>query len=170
MNVKRIIALVMVVAPLTLVAQMKIATVDVQAIFDAMPESKAASEQLAAASQQLNAEYEMMQDEFNIKYAAYQKVAADAAVPQTIKDRRVREIQDGDREIGQFLEKSKAFLEAQKLALETPIYSKINAAIKHVGDAGGYTYIIDVSKVPVVYTGSGAVDLTNAVKKALGVE
>ena len=82
----------------------------------------------------------------------------------------MREIQDSDREIESFLTRSKASLEQMKQELEAPIYNKINAAIKQVGDSGRYTYIIDVSKTPVVYSGAGAVDVTGQVKKALGVE
>ncbi|MBR5118264.1 MAG: OmpH family outer membrane protein [Muribaculaceae bacterium] len=168
MNIKRLLMLTLVMLPLAVMAQMKIATVDVQAVFDAMPESKLASEQLEKASQQYKAEYEMMQMEFNGKYAAYQGLASDT--PATIRDRRVREIQDSNSEIEAFLARSQASLNAMKLELEAPIYAKINAAIKEVGDNGRYTYIIDVSKTPVVYSGVNAIDLTSQVKKALGVE
>ena len=170
MKIKRLLVIALAMMPLALAAQMKIATVDVQAVFDAMPESKVASERLAKASQQDKAEYELMQQEFNNKYSAYQSMAVDKDVPATIRDRRVREIQDGNRDIEAFLEKSKANLESLKQSLETPIYNKINNAISEVGDAGGYTYIIDVSKTPVAYSGAGAIDLTTAVKKALGVD
>lgn len=168
MKIKRLLTLVLVLMPLVLMAQMKIATVDVQAVFDAMPESKLASEQLEKASQQYKAEYEMMQAEFNAKYAAYQGLTNET--PATIRDRRVREIQDSNSEIEAFLDRSQASLATMKQELEAPIYAKINAAIKDVGDAGRYTYIIDVSKIPVVYSGVGAVDLTGQVKKVLGVE
>lgn len=162
--------LVLAIVPLTMAAQVKIATVDVQAIFNAMPETKTAAETLENASKQYKAEYEMMQAEFNSKYEAYQAMTASKDVPQTIRDRRIREIQDGDREIEAFLEKSKSLLNEQKHALEAPIYDKIQQAIKQVGDAGGYTYIIDVSKTPVVYSGPSAIDLTTTVKKTLGIE
>lgn len=168
MNIKRILTLALVVMPLAVLAQMKIATVDVQAVFDAMPESKLAGEQLKNASQQYKAEYEMMQSEFNDKYAVYQGLAGDT--PAAIRDRRVREIQDSNSEIEAFLARSQALLTSMKQELEAPIYAKINNAIKEVGDAGRYTYIIDVSKSPVVYSGVGAVDLTVQVKKALGVD
>ena len=170
MNLKRLLVIALAVVPLALMAQMKIATVDVQAVFDAMPESKVAGERLAKASQQYKAEYELMLQEFNNKYAAYQSIAVDKDVPATIRDRRVREIQDGNRDIEAFLETSKANLESLKQSLEAPIYNKINNAISEVGDAGGYTYIIDVSKTPVAYSGASAIDLTMAVKKALGVD
>ena len=71
--------------------------------------------------------------------------------------------------IDAFLAKSQASLATMKQELEAPIYAKINAAIKAVGDAGQYTYIIDVSKTPVLYAGTGAIDLTGQVKKALGL-
>lgn len=168
MNLKRLLTLALVVLPLAVMAQMKIATVDVQSVFDAMPESQQASSQLEKASQQYKAEYEMMQQEFNDKYAAYQGLAGDT--PATIRDRRVREIQESNSAIEAFLAKSQASLATMKQELEAPIYSKINAAIKAVGDAGQYTYIIDVSKSPVVYTGVGAIDLTMQVKRVLGVD
>lgn len=155
--------------PLSMMAQMKIATVDVQAIFAAMPESADAKAELDKASQQYKAEYELMQAEFNRKYDAYQSMSVNKDVPATIRERRIREIQDSDREIEQFLTRSKQQLEVQKRELETPIYAKISQAIKQVGDDGGYTYIIDVSTTPVVYSGSDAVDLTGEVKKLLDV-
>ena len=154
--------------PLAVMAQMRIATVDVQAVFNAMPESKLASERLEKASQQYKAEYEMMQAEFNGKYAAYQDLAGDT--PAAIRDRRVREIQDANSEIEAFLARTQDALATMKQDLEVPIYSKINAAIKEVGDAGHYTYIIDVSRTPIAYAGEGAIDLTVQVKKALGVD
>lgn len=167
MKLQRLFILVFFVMPLVVMAQVKIATVDVQALLDAMPESKAANEQLAKLSEQYKAEYEMMQSEFNSKFAAYQAIANDKDTPVTIRDRRVREIQDGDREIGLFLEKTKTLLQDKKQELEAPLYEKINAAIKQVGDAGGYTYIIDVSRSPVAYSGVGSVDLTDTVKQLL---
>lgn len=167
MNIKRLLMLSLVALPLAVIAQMKIATVDVQSVFDAMPESKLASEQLDQASQHYKAEYEMMQVEFNGKYAAYQSL--DSTVPASIRDRRVREIQESNSAIDAFLAKSQESLAAMKQELEAPIYDKIDAAIKKVGDAGRYTYIIDVSKTPVVYAGAGAVDLTGQVKRELGI-
>lgn len=167
---KKIITLAIALLPMAVMAQMRIATVDVQAVFNALPEAKAAAEKLDEASKQLKAEYEMMQAEFNDKYEAYQLIASDNKTPQTIKDRRVREIQDGNRDIDRFLAQSKMSLDAQKQTLEAPIYNKINAAIKQVGEDAGYTYIIDVSRSPVVYAGATAVDVTDAVLRVLGVK
>ena len=168
-DIKRFILLAMLMVPLAIMAQVKIATVDVQAIFELLPETKAANEALDKLSQQYKTEYELMQQEFNSKYASYQSIAGDDNIPATIRDRRVREIQDSNRDIEAFLDKSQTALMEKKNELEKPIYDKINDAIKQVGDAGGYTYILDVSKTPLVYVGAGAVDLTPSVKKILGI-
>lgn len=168
--VKHIFFLVLLMAPASVMAQVKIATVNVDAIFKAMPESARAQETLNTTSQQFKAEYELMQADFNRKYEAYQSMSASKDVPATIRDRRIREIQDGDRDIEAFLNKTKAQLEAQKRELEAPIYTKINNAIKTVGDARGFTYVFDTSKTPVVYTGAGAIDITADVKNLLGVQ
>lgn len=170
MNIKRILTLSVIVAPLAMMAQMKIATVNVNDVFNSLPETKEAQATLETLSKQLKAEYEFMLSEFNKKYATYQAMAGDINVPTTIKDRRVQEIQDGDRELNQFLETSKVTLEERRQALESPIRDKIQAAIKQLGDAEGYTYIIDTSTTPVVYSGASAVDLTKQVKKMLGAE
>ena len=45
----------------------------------------------------------MMQKEFNKKYAAFQSLVASDDTPETIRDRRIREIQDSDSKIGAFL-------------------------------------------------------------------
>lgn len=165
-----ITTLVLIAVPMMALAQMKIATVDVQSIFNAMSETKAAAAELDNYSKQLNSEYEMMQSEFNKKYADYQAIASDANTPATIKDRRVREIQESDREIDKFLASSRESIQSRKSALEAPIYDKINSAIKQVGDAGGYTYIVDVSTTPVAYRGNGAIDVTDEVKALLGAQ
>lgn len=169
MKIKRLFLLTLVFLPLAMMAQMKIATVNVQAIFNDMPEAKAASEILDNASKQFEAEYKTMQEDFNGKYAAYQALAGNSNTPSTIIERRVRDIQDSNREIEAFLDNSQAELLKMKNDLEAPIYAKINDAIKKVGDKGGYTYIIDISTTPVVYMGPAAIDVTADVRKMLGM-
>ncbi|MBR2147633.1 MAG: OmpH family outer membrane protein [Muribaculaceae bacterium] len=166
---KRLFLLTLMFLPLAMMAQMRIATVNVQAIFNDMPETKAASEILDNASKQYEAEYKTMQDDFNEKYAAYQVLAGNSNTPSTIIERRVRDIQDSNREIEAFLDNSQAELQKMKNDLEAPIYAKINEAIKKVGDKGGYTYIIDISTTPVVYMGPTAIDVTADVRKMLGI-
>lgn len=166
---KTFIAL-LIAAPLSIMAQTaKIGHVDVKAIYNAMPERIEAQDQLRAFSQQYQNEYNTVQDEFNKKFADYQILAADAATPATIKERRMQEIQESDHKIQRFLNKAEADIAAKEKELNAPIMKKINDAIKAVGAEGGYTYILDVSTTPVAYAGPDAVDVTSLVKAKLGL-
>ncbi|MCI5980746.1 MAG: OmpH family outer membrane protein [Sodaliphilus pleomorphus] len=155
-------------APLCLAAQSKVATVDVEAVYNAMPEKMEAEAQLKAVSQQYKAEYESVQKEFNQKYADYQ--ALDPSTPSTIKERRMQEIQESDKKIQAFLKQADADLAKREQELNAPIKAKIAQAIKTVGSEEGYTYIIDSSKGTIVYAGADAVDVTAKVKAKLGLQ
>ena len=52
----------------------------------------------------------------------------------------------------------------------TPIYKKLDDAIKAVGDEKGYAYIIDNNPGIVLYTGNAAIDATPLVKAKLGLK
>lgn len=153
--------------PFAASAQCKVATVNVQELFESHPASQAARQQLRDLSGKLHGEYEAMQADFDKKYAAYQQISSDNATPQAIKERRVRELQEGDLAIGSFLDESQRLLNKRKAELEAPIYQDINDAIRAIGDEQNLTYVLDVSKTPVAYAGQGAIDITEAVKQRL---
>lgn len=167
---KKILLTLLAAAPLCLMAQTaKIAHVDVKAIYNAIPEKTQAQNELRAFSQQYQTEYNTVQDEFNKKFADYQALAADAATPATIKERRMQEIQESDHKIQKFLNKADADIAAKEKELNAPILERINQAIKAVGAEGGFTYILDISATPVPYMGPDAIDVTPLVKAKLGL-
>ena len=86
---KRILVFILALLPLMLVAQARIGIVNSKEIFDLMPEKATAEAQLKALSDRYHAEHELLQDEFDKKYADYQAIATDQSVPETIKERRV---------------------------------------------------------------------------------
>ena len=146
---------------------MKLATVNVQELFDAMPEKATAEASLKNASDKYQAEYKPIQDEFNKKYADYQALANDAATPQTIKERRMQELQENDQKIQTFQRQAKLDLDELRKNLTAPIYAKIQKAVEAVGNEEGITYIIDTSDNRVVFRGAGAIDVTAKVKAKL---
>lgn len=146
---------------------MKLATVNVQELFDAMPEKATAEASLKNASDKYQAEYKTIQDEFNKKYADYQALVNDAATPQTIKERRMQELQENDQKIQTFQRQAKLDLDELRKNLTAPIYAKIQKAVEAVGNEEGITYIIDTSDNRVVFRGAGAIDVTAKVKAKL---
>ncbi len=167
---RRLFFSLLVVMPLMAMAQMKLAVVDVQAIFNAMPAAQASQQVLSERSHYFEQEYKSMQDDFNAKYAAYQKLNADPATPPSILKRRTQEIQEDNAKIDAFLNSGKTELDQLKLKLEQPIYQQINDAIKAVASEQGLTYVLDVSRTPLCYTGSDAIDITGACLSKLGIK
>ena len=155
--------------PLMLMAQAKIAVVNSQELFNLLPEKATAEAQLKALSDKYHAEYELLCGEFDKKYADYQTVAADASMPETIKDRRIQELQESDKKMRDFERRAADDIAAQREALTKPISDKIQAAIRTAGERGGYDLVLDTAVTPVAYTGPNTTDITPMVKTLLGL-
>lgn len=156
------------VLPLLAAAQ-GIAVYNGQAVFNAMSEKADAEAQLKRASDRLQAEYKQLQEEFNRKYADYQTLAADPETPASIKERRMQEIQESDKMIRAFQQRAEADLQQLRGQLTTPLRAAIQAAVKEVGDQAGFAVIIDNSQGAVSYVGAATPDVTEQVKKKLGL-
>ena len=166
---KRILMIALALMPLMLMAQAKIAVVNSQELFNLLPEKATAEAQLKALSEKYHAEYELLRGEFDKKYADYQTVAADASMPETIKDRRIQELQESDKKMREFERRAADDIAAQREALTQPITDKIQAAIRTAGERGGYDLVLDTAVTPVAYTGPNTTDITPMVKTLLGL-
>ena len=156
--------------PLVLMAQARIGIVNSQQIFELMPEKAQAEAKLKALSDRYHAEYELLKSEFDKKYADYQTVAADAAMPETIKERRVQELQECDKKMREFEHRADDDIAAQRAVLTKPLTDKIQAAIRKVGEQGAYDLVLDTAVTPVAYTGPATIDITPMVKALLGLK
>lgn len=155
--------------PLMLMAQARIGIVNSQQIFDIMPEKAAAEAQLKTLSDRYHSEYLLLQEEFDKKYADYQTVAADATMPETIKERRVQELQESDKKMREFERRAADDIAASRTVLLQPITDKIQAAIRQAGQQGNFDLVLDTAVTPVAYTGPATIDITPMVKNILGL-
>ena len=167
---KRFLMIAIALLPLMLMAQTRIGIVNSQQLFDLMPEKAAAEAQLKALSDRYHAEYELLRSEFDKKYADYQTVAADASMPETIKERRVQELQESDKKMREFERRAADDIAAHREALTKPITDRIQAAIRQAGEQGALDVVFDTAVTPVAYTGPATIDLMPIVKSLLGLE
>ena len=167
---KRILIMIAAMLPLVLMAQARIGIVNSQQLFDLMPEKAAAEAQLKNLSDRYHAEYELLQQEFDKKYADYQTVAADASMPETIKERRVHELQESDKKMREFERRAADDIAAAREMLTKPITDKIQAAIRQAGQQGVLDVVFDTAVTPVAYTGPATIDLMPMVKTLLGLQ
>lgn len=166
---KKLIILAFIALPLSAFAQQKFAHVNTDAIVSVMPEYTAAQNEVQKLQKQYVDELQRMQDELKTKYEDYQKNGE--SLPETMKQRRVQELQDLDLRLTQYqqtAEEDVAKLRQTKLA---EISEKIGKAIKDVGDTGGYVYIMDISSGVVPYINETlSTDITDQVKAKLNIK
>lgn len=167
---KRFLVIAIALMPLMLLAQSRIGIVNSQELFDLMPDKAAAEAQLKALSDKYHAEYELLRGEFDKKYADYQVIASDASMPETIKERRVQELQESDKKLREFERRAADDIAAKRTALTKPLTDKIQAAIQQAGEQGAFDLVLDTAVTPVAFAGPNVVDITAMVKKLLGLE
>lgn len=166
--IKKLLLAIMIAIPACAFAQtVKIGTVDVESIIPLMPEYEAAQAQLAEASKKYEAEYQTLQEELQKIYAEYQKLEEDPNTPQSIKERRIQDIQDRNKRAEQFAQTADADLRKQQAQLMQPVQEKMMQAINAVGAENGYTVILPIGVA--AYTSPDVVDVTPLVKTKLGI-
>lgn len=163
--IKKLLLAIMIALPLSVFGQ-KFGVINTQALMENMPEVKEVNTQLEAASKKYEDEFAKLQDEFKKKYEEFQ--ALEESTPQTIRERRMQEIQELDNKISQFRATAQQDLQRQQQQLLGPVQEKVMKALQSVGDEGGYTFIFE--NVIPVYTGKDVTDLTDTVKARLGIK
>ena len=165
---KKIILVLALILPMSVFAQ-KFGVVDIDAIMQAMPETAAAQEQLNEASKKYENEVQKLQEELQKLYTDFQAIQDDPNTPQTIKERRMQEIQTRAANVDNFRNTASQDLQRQHEQLMAPIQQKLLDAIKAVGQDGNFTFIMPNEGI-LLYTGSDVSNVTNEVKAKLGVK
>ncbi len=168
---KKIALLLMLILPMGVFAQtIKFGHMNSNEVIQAMPQYTKAVEELNALQKKYSEEFQRYQEEFNKKYMELQQAAAKDSLPPNILERRQKELEDGAQRQQQFQEEASQTLEKTRDSLMMPIYQKLEAATKAVGDAEGVLYIFDMARTPLAYIGAQSIDLTPKVKTQLGIK
>ena len=162
---RKLILMLMVFAPLATFAQQKFGHLNVQDVVQSLPEFIKAQGEVESQAKIYDSELKQMSDELQRKADEYQKAAP--TMPDTKKKDTETELnnlyqkfQQAQQDDAQALQK----LREEKLA---PIQTKLQNAIKNVGDRGKYVYIMDVGAgIPYIST-TLSTDVTAEVKAEL---
>lgn len=162
---KKLVLMLMLCAPMAVFAQ-KFGHVDSQAVMQSLPEFIKARGDLEAQSKQYENDLKAMQDEIQRKSEEYDRTAS--TMNETKKQETEKEIQGMIEKYQQALQTNQqAFQKAQQEKLQ-PIMTKITTAIKNVGKAGGYVYIMEVTSGIPYISDTLSKDVTAEVKAELG--
>ena len=164
---KIILCAICAICGLTANAQAKFGHVNTQEIIQAMPEYNKAKTEIEALTSQYEADLKSMQDELQKKGEAFEK--EQATLPENIKQRRNQELQDMYQKIQQsFQDNQQALAKAQQEKMQS-ITTKVLDAIKAVGQAGGYVYIMELGS-QLYISSTLSTDVTAQVKAKLGLK
>ena len=163
--IKKLLLAIMIALPMSVFAQ-KFGVVNTNQLMESLPEIKTINEQMEAATKKYEDEFAKLQEEFNKKYQEFQ--ALEESTPQTIKERRMQEMQELDSKIQKFRETAMQDLQRQQPQLMAPVQENVVKAIQSVGAEGGFTFIFE-NMMPV-YVGTDVTDVTPLVKTRLGIK
>ena len=156
--------MLMLCAPMTMMAQ-KFGKVNTQQIMQSLPDVAKANGELEALQKQKENDLKAMQDEFQRKADEYQKGAS--TMNATAKQQKETELQGLQQKIQQaYQDNSQAMQKLQQEKI-SPITDRLINAIKAVGKAGGYVYIMDVTSGVPYISETLSKDVTAEVKAEL---
>jgi len=164
---KKILLIVLLVAPLSLCAQ-KFGHFNSADLIQLMPEYKTAQTELQTTQKQYENDIKAMQDELQRKSQDYDKQKD--SLPQNIRERREQEMQELYQRIQQTSKDDQTNLEKQSSEKMQAITDKVRTAVKQVGDAGGYVYIMDTTAGIPYISATQSKDLTAEIKAKLGLK
>lgn len=168
--IKKLLMLVLFVAPMSLAAQ-KFAHFDYTLVMQSMPAVKAAQAELETIGKQYQDELAGMEKEIQTKIEKYQNEINDQT-PENIRTRRMQEIQEMRQRFQQASEDNqKAYNETASKKMQ-PLIQKVMDTVNTVAKEGNYIYIIDktVSQSAGVFINEAiSEDVTKKIMDKLGI-
>lgn len=160
-----IAALFLVTATSSVVAQSKVAHINVQQLLADMPDMKSAQAELKKLEATYKADIEASVAELQKKFVTYQNEANSKTAEENKS--RADELQAAERNIASAEQAALQELQKKQQELYAPISDKAKAAIEKVASAQGFDYVIDASPGLGLIVARGS-DILADVKRELG--
>ncbi|MBQ8360958.1 MAG: OmpH family outer membrane protein [Bacteroidaceae bacterium] len=165
---RKLILALMLIIPMGMCAQQKFGHVNSAAIIPLMPEYTAAQADLQSLQKQYEDEIKRMNDELAKKSEEFE--AQKATLPANIAERREKELQDLYGRMQQYYQEGQQHMQKASEDKMAAISEKLKNAIKEVGAAGGYVYILDMTGAVPYISETLSTDVTEEVKAKLGIK
>ncbi len=164
---KKMILTLLVALPMSVFAQ-KFGHFNSTDIIQHMPEFAAAQSKLQAQAKVYEDQLQEMQDELKLKADAYDKEKA--TMTDTQKQEREKELTAKNEIMQNYYQQSQKELEKAQQEERSKLSDKINQAIEEIGKTGGFVYIMDTTAGIPYISKTLSVDVTEQLKKKLGVK
>ena len=166
--IKKILMLAALLLPMCAFAQgVKIGIVDVEEVVQKTPEFAESQTKFVETSKQYENTYMNLQEEMKRLYDEYNQLPEDT--PQTIKERKTKNLQEQQVKLAQFEQTIEQDLAKVQQELLAPIYQKVTTAIQAIGQEEGFSLIEPKNNQIILYFASPVEDITPKVKAKLGI-
>ena len=165
---KKFLVMMLCILPMMAFAQ-EFGIFNINEIFQAMPETQEAIKKMDQLAKTLEDELLVMRTEYQKKGSEF--IAQKDSLPESIRARRMAEIQDLEQRIQEFYQDVQTQLQQREQELLAPISDKLMKAVESVGEEQGLVYIFDISTPSALmyYSKSKCKDVTNAIRTKLGI-
>jgi outer membrane protein len=166
---KKIIIALLMCLPFSVMAEgLKIGVFNSQEVITMMPDYNTAMTELENLNLKYQTEGKKLQEELEKKYQEYASTAE--TLEPAIRQYKETELTRLQQSIQEFAANAETTLKKKQQELMMPIITKINQAIKKVGDENNFTYIIDNAANVVPYVSPNADNVLPLIKKALNIQ
>ena len=162
---KKLVLMLLMFAPLATFAQQKFGHINAQEVMSQMPEFIKARGEMEAKAKQYENDLKAMQDELQRKSQEYDKNKS--TMNDTKQQETETELNNLYQKYQQALQDNQQSLAKEQQDKMQPITTKLVNAIKAVGQAGGYVYIMDTSAGIPYISSTLSKDVTADVKAQL---
>ena len=162
---KKLVLMLLMFAPLATFAQQKFGHINAQEVMSQMPEFIKARGEMEAKAKQYENDLKAMQDELQRKSQEYDKNKS--TMNATKQQETETELNNLYQKYQQALQDNQQSLAKEQQDKMQPITTKLVKAIKAVGQAGGYVYIMDTSAGIPYISSTLSKDVTADVKAQL---
>ena len=162
---KKLVLMLLMFAPLATFAQQKFGHINAQEVMSQMPEFIKARGEMEDKAKQYENDLKAMQDELQRKSQEYDKNKS--TMNATKQQETETELNNLYQKYQQALQDNQQSLAKEQQDKMQPITTKLVNAIKAVGQAGGYVYIMDTSAGIPYISSTLSKDVTADVKAQL---
>jgi outer membrane protein len=148
-------------------AQQKYGHINSQEILETMPEYKQLNASMETKKKQYNDQLQKMMADYQQKSKEINDFGG--AMMEAVRQERMKEIETLQQSISSFQEDAEAELQKSQLKLMKPLNDKYLKVVQAVAKENGYAYIFDLNSGMVVYHPENTGDVTDLVKKKMGI-
>lgn len=165
---KKILILLLLVAPLSMLAQQKFGYVNSSEIMQLMPEFSKAQKELQELEKMYTTEYNALRTELEKQGAEFEKMQKDS-VPEAILKNRYEQLMQLNERLNQYAQEVSTNLQKAESEKMIAIQTTLRNALDLIGKEGGFVCIFDIAGgMPYIST-TLCEDVSSLVKAKLGI-